>query len=75
VSNPLFERIREIFSRFGLVPEYHETYGGSDVNVLIAHGIMAVTLGSAYYNAHEYTEYADLGEMVKIYNFLNEFLK
>ncbi|MDP2630559.1 MAG: M20/M25/M40 family metallo-hydrolase, partial [Candidatus Uhrbacteria bacterium] len=74
-SHPFFDRVRSVYEHFGLEPEYHETYGGSDVNVLLAHGIMAVTLGSAYYNAHEYTEYADLAEMARIYEFLDVFLR
>lgn len=75
LQNSLFERMKKVYDQLDIVPEYHETFGGSDVNVLIAHGIMAVTLGSAYYNAHEYTEYADLSEMVRIYEFLDEFLR
>ncbi len=75
ISDPFFARMREVYARIGLEPEYHETYGGSDVNVLLAHGIMAVTLGSAYYNAHEHTEYADLGEMARVYEFLKEFIR
>jgi len=74
-NDPLFARMKKVYEKFGLEPEYHETFGGSDVNVLKAHGIMAVTLGSAYYNAHEYTEYADLSEMARIYDFLDAFLK
>lgn len=75
MSHPFFARIQDIYEKMGLTPQYHETYGGSDVNVFVAKGIMALTLGSAYYNAHEYTEYADLSEMVRIYDFLEMFLR
>lgn len=73
-SHPLFEHMNTVYESMGLVPQYHETYGGSDVNVFIAKGITAVTLGSAYYNAHEYTEYADIAEMLQIAEFLKKFL-
>lgn len=74
-SHPLFERMNAIYAQMGLHPHYHETYGGSDVNVFIQKGITAVTLGSGYYNAHEYTEYANLADMVEMYEFLTRFLK
>ena len=74
-THPLFARMNAVYAQMGIDPQYHETYGGSDVNVFIAHGITAVTLGSAYYNAHEYTEYANLAEMAQIADFLTRFLK
>ncbi|MEK7122937.1 MAG: hypothetical protein AAB855_03715, partial [Patescibacteria group bacterium] len=74
-SHPLFDHMNTVYETMGLQPRYHETYGGSDVNVFIQKGIIAVTLGSAYYNAHEYTEYADIAEMARIGEFLTQFLK
>ncbi|MBI4252581.1 M20/M25/M40 family metallo-hydrolase [Candidatus Uhrbacteria bacterium] len=74
-NHPLFARMNVVYEKMGLTQQYHETYGGSDVNVFIAKGITAVTLGSGYYNAHEYTEYADLADMAQIYTFLTEFLR
>ncbi len=74
-SHPLFARMKAVYDTMGLTPKYHETFGGSDVNVFVAKGIMALTLGSGYYNAHEYTEYADLADMVQIYDFLDAFLR
>lgn len=74
-SHPLFARMKAVYDTMGLTPQFHETFGGSDVNVFIAKGITALTLGSGYYNAHEYTEYANLADMVEIYDFLERFLK
>lgn len=74
-GHPLFRRMNSVYEQMGLLPRYHETYGGSDVNVFIQNGITAVTLGSGYYNAHEYTEYANLADMAQIYEFLTRFLK
>ncbi|MBI4599751.1 M20/M25/M40 family metallo-hydrolase [Candidatus Uhrbacteria bacterium] len=74
-SHPLFARMKAVYESMGLTPHYHETYGGSDVNVFIAKGIMALTLGSGYYNAHEYTEHANLADMGEIYDFLKRFLR
>lgn len=74
-THPLFQRMNAVYQQMGLKPQYHETYGGSDVNVFIQKGITAVTLGSGYYNAHEYTEYANLADMVQMYEFLTRFLR
>ncbi len=73
-SHPLFARMKAVYDAMGLTPQYHETFGGSDVNVFVSKGITALTLGSGYYNAHEYTEYANLADMGEIYEFLERFL-
>lgn len=73
-GHSLFERLERTFKAMGIAPHYFATYGGSDANIFNAHGIMGVPIGSGYYNAHEYTEVADLGDMVQIFEFLKRFV-
>lgn len=73
-GHSLFSRMDFAYKKLRLTPLYHETNGCSDVNVFISHGITAVTLGSGYYNAHEYSEYASIADMVEISEFIKEFL-
>ncbi len=73
--HPLFKRLEATYRKMDLTPKYYETFGGSDANIFNAHGIMGVPIGSAYYNAHQYTEYVNIAEMEEIFNFLNNFLR
>lgn len=73
-NHPLFARLEETFSGMNLAPNYFATFGGTDGNIFNAHGIVSVPIGSGYYNAHQYTEYADLRVMTEIHEFLIRFL-
>jgi len=74
-SHPLFQRLESTFGAMQLKPNYFATFGGSDANIFNAHGITCVPIGSGYYNAHQYTEYADIGVMEQISDFLHQFLQ
>ncbi|MDO8618110.1 MAG: M20/M25/M40 family metallo-hydrolase [Candidatus Uhrbacteria bacterium] len=74
-THPLFQRLESTFGTMELKPNYFATFGGSDANVFNARGIICVPIGSGYYNAHQYTEYADIGAMEQIFDFLNRFLQ
>jgi len=69
----LFERLEKTFTAMGLKPNYYATFGGSDANIFNKHGIVSVPIGSGYFNAHEYTEYVNLADMVEIFEFLERF--
>lgn len=74
-SHPLFQRLEKTFQSMQLTPNYFQTFGGSDANILNAHGITCVPIGSGYYNAHQYTEEADIGVMEQILFFIDRFLQ
>lgn len=73
-NHPLFKRLEKTYSELNLVPNYFPTFGGSDANIFNAHGIVSVPIGSGYYNAHQYTEYANLKDMEEILKFLTVFV-
>lgn len=74
-NHPLFTRLEKTFGGMKLTPNYFATFGGTDANIFNAHGIVSVPLGSGYYNAHQYVEYADLRDMTQIHEFLTHFVK
>lgn len=73
--DPLLTKLQKTFTELKLKPHYFATFGGSDANIFNAHGIRTVPIGSGYYNAHQYTESANLKDMEEIYNFLYTFIK
>ena len=73
-DHELFELLEETFKKINLKPNYFETFGGSDANVFNANGITCVPIGSGYYNAHQYTEEANLADMLEIFEFLKNFV-
>lgn len=73
-KHTLFKKLGETFNKLTLKPDYYPTFGGSDANVFNQHGIVSVPIGSGYYNAHQYTEYANLNDMVEIFKFLGVFV-
>lgn len=72
-SNPLFAKLEQTYAAMDLKPNYFPTFGGSDANIFNAHGITAIPIGSGYFNAHQYTEAADLAAMQQIFEFLEKF--
>ncbi|MEK7615342.1 MAG: M20/M25/M40 family metallo-hydrolase [Patescibacteria group bacterium] len=74
-DHPLFERLEKTFASMSLKPNYFETFGGSDATVFNAKGIRCVPIGSGYYNAHQYTEEANIQDMQTIGEFLDQFVK
>ena len=74
-DSDLQDKLAKIFAKQNLKPNFFETFGGTDANVFNAKGIDCVPLGSAYYNAHEHTEYINLQEMQQINEFLIEFIQ
>lgn len=72
--HPLFKRLKNTFKKIGLHENYYETFGGSDANIFNLKGIRCVPIGSAYYLAHQYTEYVNLNEMKQLLLFLVEFV-
>lgn len=73
-DSPLLKKIEETLDSMNLKGNYYATFGGSDANVFNAHGITSVAVGSGYYNAHQYTEYVNLQDMLDIGRFLKRFI-
>lgn len=73
-KSPLIKKLENAYAQMGLKPKYIETIGASDGNVFNARGIETVTIGSGYYDAHQYYERADLGDMQQIAKFLFKYL-
>lgn len=74
-NHELFEKLERTFGAMHIKPNYYATFGGSDANIFNSKRITTVPIGSGYFNAHEYTEYADLDAMERIYNFLTAFVR
>lgn len=73
-KGPLFERLQRTFSGMNLTPNFFSTFGGSDANILNAKGIASVPVGSGYYDAHKYTESANLRDMDQLLDFVMRFV-
>ncbi len=74
-ATKLFEKLNKTFAAMSLKPNYFSTFGGSDANIFNSNGIVTVPIGSGYYNAHQYTEQANLKDMEEIYRFLEKFVR
>lgn len=74
-NHKLFRLLEKTYKKMELKPNYYETFGGSDANIFNSKGIVTVPIGSAYYCAHQYTEYVDVLEMEKLFSFLLNFIK
>ncbi len=73
-QNTLLTELDEVYKALNLSPRYFETFGGTDANIMNAHGIEALPIGSGYYNAHQYSEYASFSDMKQIGEFLLKYL-
>ena len=70
----VLKSIEESLAKMGITPNYYATLGRSDANIFNANGISTAAIGSGYYNAHQYSEYASLGDMEDICKFLEVFI-
>ncbi|CAN5621989.1 M20/M25/M40 family metallo-hydrolase [soil metagenome] len=71
----IIQRLDRTYKNLNIEPNYYSTLGRSDANIFNAHGINTAAIGSGYYNAHQYSEYADLRDMEDIYEFVKEFAR
>ncbi|MGM5487879.1 MAG: M20/M25/M40 family metallo-hydrolase [Nanobdellota archaeon] len=74
-DSKLLKTMRSVYQQLELTPGFHSTFGGSDANIFNSKGIQTVPIGSAYYNAHQYQEYASIADMEKILEFLDLFYR
>lgn len=73
-AHPVIERIITILKEMKITPNFHESMGGSDVNIFHTHGIEVINVGIAVHNAHTTREYVDVFEMTESAEFLANFL-
>jgi di/tripeptidase len=73
-KHPVVERIRNVLSCMKIKPVWRESMGGSDVNIFHTHGIEAINIGIAVYNAHTTREFVNIPEFVESTEFLSRFL-
>lgn len=74
-THPVVERIFKVFKEMKIKPNLRESGGGTDVNIFHTHGIEAICVGIAIYNAHTTREYVDIKEMTESALFLSKFLQ
>lgn len=74
-SHPLFRRLERTYHNLGMIPNFYETFGGSDSNIFNAYGITTAAIGSGYYLAHQYTEYINLQDMADLVSVLLDFIQ
>ena len=63
LDHPVAERFRQACEGLGLTPAMQSTFGGSDNNTLMAHGIVGLVLATAMNNCHSCEEYSDISEL------------
>lgn len=74
-NDPLLAKVTGVLETFHLTPSHLETYGASDANILNARGVTCMAIGSGYYNAHQYIECADLGDMHTLTKILDAYIR
>lgn len=70
---PIIRLLACTYAAIGRTPHYYDTLGRSDANIFNEHGISTAAIGSGYYNAHQYSEYANLQDMTDVYTFIEQF--
>ena len=62
-EGPVALRFKKACAASGLQPELHQTYGGSDNNHFVQHGISGLALASGMGNCHSCEEYTSADEL------------
>lgn len=62
---PVAQRFRRACEAVGVAPRFTDTYGGSDCNILSAHGIQGLVVATAMNNCHAVNEYTTVEELCK----------
>ena len=62
---PVAQRYNAACAAVGVQPRFIDTYGGSDCNILAAHGIEGLVVATAMNNCHSVDEYTTVDELCK----------
>jgi tripeptide aminopeptidase len=65
-STPIVARMVQAARVLGITPRLEATGGGSDANILHAHGISVLNLSAGYEDAHTVRESIGVGELVRL---------
>ena len=65
-SSKEVSEVRKAFKKLGLKPKYEKSFGGSDANSFIQHGIKVVNIGDGSKNSHTTKESVTVGNLVKL---------
>lgn len=74
-ASPLIIHLKKTFKKLGFQPIFEPTGGASDVNILHAHGISIVDVGTGGEEMHTTREYVKISEMLKAAKFCEELIK
>ena len=59
------QRFNRACAAVGVEPRFTDTYGGSDCNILAAHGVQGLVVATAMNNCHSVDEYTTVEELCK----------
>lgn len=65
LSHPVAKRWERACLANGVKPKWQRTFGGSDLNHFVDHGIEGLVVGSAMYRVHSKEEFTRVEDMVK----------
>lgn len=66
---PLIKHIERIFLTQGIEPNFEDSIGGSDANILNNRGIVSICISAAHKNQHQLSEYLVIDDLVKLTDF------
>lgn len=69
------QHIMHVMKQCKIPPKLRQTYGGSDANVFMSHGIKSFDLGIGVHHPHTNEEHVYIADMVKAVEFLVELVK
>lgn len=73
-THPVVQQITKVFSGLGIIPQFHDSGGGTDVNIFHTYGIEAIVVGTGDYEAHTKREYVLISEMEKAAQFCEKLI-
>lgn len=74
-QSALVSRVASIFKAQGVNPEYLNSTGGSDANILNGRGIETIVISSTHRNNHQTTEYLIIKDLVRLADFYIRLLQ
>ena len=69
------KRVTKVFESLGLEYNFKPSGGGTDANILIAHGIDSAIVGMADHNAHTVREYVVIDELLDVARVCDQILR
>ena len=73
-THKIIEKVQKVMKKMNLEAVLHESGGGTDVNIFHQHGIEAIVMGTAVYDAHTKRENVRIPELIEATEFLINFL-